>query len=180
MQRTVERAELRRRREKRSPDRWVAPYFVAYVKAYLAKQWDISEDTLKKGGLKIVTTLQPKLQKDAENTLVSQLKRLSRRGDLQGALVCIDPWTGHVVAMVGGRDYYDEAHRGQFNRATQARRQPGSTMKPYIYAAAMEMGYSPRSLVIDSPLHVDGTHEMQEIARAATRSKTTTLFIAAG
>ncbi len=162
VQRTIERAELRRRREKRSPDRWVAPYFVAYVKAYLAKQWDISEDALKKGGLRIVTTLQPQLQKEAENTLISQLKRLSRRGDLQGALVCIDPWTGHVVSMVGGRDYYDEAHRGQFNRATQARRQPGSTMKPYIYAAAMEMGYAPKSLVIDSPLHVDGTHEIRK------------------
>lgn len=171
VQRTVERAELLRRREKRSPDRWVAPYFVAYVKAYLAKQWDISEDTLKKGGLKIVTTLQPQLQHDAENTLIAQLKRLSRRGDLQGALVSIDPWTGHVVAMVGGRDYYDEAHRGQFNRATQARRQPGSTMKPYIYATAMEMGYSPNSIVIDSPLYVNGEHEVRSKTRDAHEIK---------
>ncbi len=159
MQRTIERSALRRRREKRTPEHWKYPYFVAYVKSYL-KQYNIDEAALRKGGLKIVTTIEPQLQDDAERALLKQLNRL---GDskLQGSLVSIDPWTGHVVAMVGGRDYYDKAHNGEYNRAVQAKRQPGSTFKPYIYAAAMEAGYSPNSAVVDSTTRTDGTREVR-------------------
>src|SRR5262249_4373933 len=62
---------------------------------------------------------------------------------LQGALVAMDPDTGHVRAMVGGRDF-DES---RFNRAVQARRQPGSAFKPFVYATALEAGYSPATLI---------------------------------
>lgn len=161
VQRTVERQELKRRREKRNPDRWKYPYFVAYVKSYLAKQYEIDEQVLKRGGLKIVTTIQPKLQEAAEEALHRQLNRLSPSGKLEGALVSIDPWTGHVIALVGGRDYYNKARNGEFNRAVQAKRQPGSTFKPYIYAAAMEAGYSPRSAVVDSTMRTNGTEEVR-------------------
>jgi penicillin-binding protein 1A len=67
---------------------------------------------------------------------------------VQGALVCIDPQTGYIKAMVGGRDFAES----QFNRATNSRRQPGSAFKPLIYAAALENGYTPSTILMDSPV----------------------------
>lgn len=67
---------------------------------------------------------------------------------VQGALLCLDPKTGHVRAMVGGRDFSES----QFNRAINSRRQPGSAFKPFIYAAALEKGYTPSTLLMDSPV----------------------------
>ena len=71
--------------------------------------------------------------------------------ELQGALVAMDPHTGRVLAMVGGYDYA----RSQFNRATQARRQPGSAFKPFVYVAALENGFTPVSRVLDAPFVID-------------------------
>ncbi len=141
----------------RQTEKWRAPYFVQYVRSYLEKQYGWSGDYLNKSGLKIYTTLDPKLQNIAENALVRGVRRHGR--ELQGALVSIDPRTGFVVALVGGKDFYDTAKNGQWNRAVQGKRQPGSTMKPYIYAAAMEAGYTPDSVVIDSPLYLCGDTE---------------------
>ncbi|MGB9629894.1 MAG: penicillin-binding transpeptidase domain-containing protein, partial [Thermodesulfobacteriota bacterium] len=67
---------------------------------------------------------------------------------VQGALLCIDPKTGYVKAMVGGRDFSES----QFNRAIHSRRQPGSAFKPFIYAAALEKGYTPSTILLDSPV----------------------------
>jgi penicillin-binding protein 1A len=67
---------------------------------------------------------------------------------VQSALLCLDPKTGHVKAMVGGRDFSES----QFNRATHSRRQPGSAFKPFIYAAALEKGYTPSTILMDSPV----------------------------
>ncbi len=67
---------------------------------------------------------------------------------VQGALLCLDPKTGYVKAMVGGRDFVES----QFNRAIQSRRQPGSAFKPFIYAAALEKGYTPSTILMDSPV----------------------------
>ncbi|PQV63904.1 penicillin-binding protein, 1A family [Abditibacterium utsteinense] len=158
---TVE-SDLKRNHDKfversRQVEKWKAPYFVSYVRTYLEKQYGWSGDYLNKSGLKIYTTLDPKLQKIAENVLVRGVRR--HGPELQGALVSIDPWTGHVVAMVGGKDYYNTKKNGQWNRAVQGKRQPGSTMKPYIYAAAMEAGYTPDSVVVDSPLYLCGDSE---------------------
>ena len=76
---------------------------------------------------------------------------------VQGALVCIDPKTGYVKAMMGGRDFIES----QFNRAVHSRRQPGSAFKPIIYAAALEKGYTPSTILMDSPVEYsdpDGTY----------------------
>ena len=67
---------------------------------------------------------------------------------LQGALIAMNPHTGRIVAMVGGRSFRDSS----FNRATQAYRQIGSTIKPFVYLAALERGYSPQSLLLDAPI----------------------------
>ena len=71
--------------------------------------------------------------------------------EVSGAMVVEDPWTGRVLAMVGGFSY----DQSQFNRATQALRQPGSSFKPIVYAAALDNGYTPSTVVLDAPLEID-------------------------
>ncbi len=77
--------------------------------------------------------------------------RLHQIPEVSGAMVVEDPWTGRVLAMVGGFSY----DQSQFNRATQALRQPGSSFKPIVYAAALDNGYTPSTLVLDAPLEID-------------------------
>jgi penicillin-binding protein 1A len=77
--------------------------------------------------------------------------RLQQVPEVSGAMVVEDPWTGRVLAMVGGFSY----DQSQFNRATQALRQPGSAFKPIVYAAALDNGYTPSTLVLDAPIEID-------------------------
>ena len=116
------------------------------------------------GGLRVYTTLDPALQQAAEKVLEDGITAIERRRGyahprktdkgaaeyLQGALVALDPTTGAVRAMVGGRDFGES----RFNRATQAKRQSGSAFKPFVYAAALEAGYSPASVIsnLNSPV----------------------------
>lgn len=118
-----------------------APYFLDYVSEQLQQHY--SREDLNRLGLNIYTTLDLEIQLAAEEALAAGLTRLEAghpgyqrhqsQGPLQGALLVVQPQTGVVLAMVGGRDYTES----QFNRITQARRQPGSTFKPLIYAMAM-------------------------------------------
>ena len=77
--------------------------------------------------------------------------RLRQLPEVSGAMVVMDPWTGRVLAMVGGFSF----DQSQFNRATQAYRQPGSTFKPLVYSAAIDNGYTPASIMIDGPIEID-------------------------
>jgi penicillin-binding protein 1A len=77
--------------------------------------------------------------------------RLRQIPEISGAIVAMDPWTGRVLAMVGGFSY----DQSQFNRATQAMRQPGSSFKPFVYAAALDNGYTPSTVVVDGPIEID-------------------------
>ena len=139
-----------------------APFFVDFLKRELAENY--SHQVLTAEGLKIFTSLDLHLQKIAEKALVDGLRRLEetypylrKRGEedhLEGALVVIRPQTGEIKAMVGGRDY----QKSQYNRVFQARRQPGSTFKPFTYLAALMYGaengerrFTPVSRVDDSP-----------------------------
>ena len=118
----------------------LAPYFVDYVNRLAGSD---SEQ-------RIYTTIDLELQELAEAALKKQLERLDSRAKdkkPQAALVALDPHTGDVLAMVGGRDYATT----QLNRATDAQRQPGSTFKPFVYAAAVEDGMSPVRLFVDAP-----------------------------
>ena len=128
-------------------DNSLAPYFVDYVNRLAESQFETSGATQR-----IYTTIDLELQQAAEVTLKRQLDRLdvlyADRGlKPQAALVALDPHTGDVLAMVGGRDYAES----QLNRATDALRQPGSTFKPFVYAAALEDGMSPVQLFMDAP-----------------------------
>lgn len=91
---------------------------------------------------KVYTTFIPELQDAAERAVASGLRRAGR-ARLQAALVAMDPATGDILAIVGGRDYL----ASQFNRATRSRRQPGSAFKPFLFAAALDRGYSPVSVI---------------------------------
>jgi penicillin-binding protein 1A len=123
-----------------------AEYFRDAVSRELIERF--GADAVYTGGLRVYTTLDRDLQRLAENVMATRLRGFNRR--LQGALVAIDPQTGWVKAIVGGRSF----HETQFNRALDARRQPGSAFKPFIYAAALESGFSPGSVIdgLDTPI----------------------------
>jgi len=153
-----------------------APYFVEQVRRDLEERFG---ELLYTGGLRIYTAIDPALQIEAEAALEEQLRlveggtyggfrhisyerftqqRLEQEDEsgvnhtpyLQGAVAVLDPHTGAVLALVGGRDF----RHSQFNRATQALRQPGSAFKPFVFAAALESGRSPLYHLSDSPLFV--------------------------
>ena len=128
----------------------LAPYFVDYVNRVIESQLDSSESPDERG-LRLYTTIDLELQQLAEASIKRQLERLDKvykgRATPQAALVAMDPKTGDVLAMVGGRDYAES----QLNRVTDARRQPGSVFKPVVYTAALEAGLSPLSLYQDVP-----------------------------
>jgi penicillin-binding protein 1B len=124
----------------RAGDASLAPYFVDYVNRIAETEFDAS-------GLsqRIYTTIDLELQQAAESALQRQLDRLGNHP--QAALVALDPHTGNILAMVGGKSYAES----QLNRATDAKRQPGSTFKPFVYAAALEDGMSPVQPILDAP-----------------------------
>jgi 1A family penicillin-binding protein len=126
-----------------------ALYFMETVRRQVMQQYG-SADVLR-GGLRIYTTIDMTLQKQAEDAVRTRLDQLDKTGQLEGALVALDPQTGEVLALVGGRDF----HESPFNRAIQAKRQPGSAFKPLLFAAAIEQGYSPSSLItgMDTPIY---------------------------
>ncbi|MBO8172066.1 MAG: PBP1A family penicillin-binding protein [Bacillaceae bacterium] len=120
-----------------------APYFRDYI-IYLAEEkYGIDRDLITHGGLKIYTTLDADMQKKAEEVVD---KYLPDNRNLQAALIAVDPRTGHIKAMVGGRDYQES----QYNRVF-ARRQPGSSFKPFLYLAAVENGFSPLTEMKSEP-----------------------------
>ena len=154
----------------------IAPYYVEWVRQQLENQFG---QRLYEQGLKVYTTLDVDLQSAAERALENQLRKIEsgtygayshpsfesylsraseRTGEaaaanspyLQGSFVAMDPRTGAVRALVGGRDFDDS----KFNRATQALRQPGSTFKPIVYADAVQSGRPPSYIVDDSPVAV--------------------------
>ncbi len=151
-----------------------APYFVEMVRLQLDERY--GTNAVYEGGLRVYTTLDMDLQQAAERSLERQLSSLesdlklkptlssyvvpavesSRGGQttpyLQGAFVALDPRNGYIRALVGGRDW----NHSNFNRATQARRQPGSAFKPFVYTAAMDNGFRPTDIVVDEPVSFPG------------------------
>ncbi|MEO8945976.1 MAG: penicillin-binding transpeptidase domain-containing protein, partial [Gemmatimonadaceae bacterium] len=152
----------------------IAPYFVEWVRQQLDQQFG---KQLYDQGLNVYTTLDLDMQTAAELAMERQLRAVEggkfgaykhptyeeyvaklSTGEsgtgvspyLQGAFVAVDPRTGGVRALIGGRDFYDS----KFNRATQALRQPGSTFKPIVYAAAVQSGQSASTIIDDSPVSV--------------------------
>ena len=102
----------------------------------------------------IETTLDPGLQQEAERLVAVHLQELANRNVTNAAVVSLDPRDGRIVAMVGSAGFDDASHAGQVNMAL-AERQPGSALKPFLYAAAFEHGYTPASMLLDVPSTFD-------------------------
>ena len=140
-----------------------ALYFIDEIRRQLSIRF--GEGAVLRAGLRVYTTLDPGLQKAAEDAVESRLAELDAqertlrkpRSDgnaIEGSLVAIDPKSGEVLALVGGRDF----HSTPFNRAVQALRQPGSAFKPLVYAVALENGMVPSTVLdhLDDPIPANG------------------------
>ncbi len=143
-----------------------APHFSLAVKEYLVNKY--GERAVSSGGLKVITTLDVKLQVAAEKAVQ---EGVARNADLyngrNAALIAEDPKTGQILAMVGSKDYFGDPEpkgctssvnclfEGNFNVATQALRQPGSALKPFVYMTAFQKGYSPKTVLFDVQTEFD-------------------------
>jgi penicillin-binding protein 1A len=158
-----------------------APYVVEWVRQWLVERYGLT--AVNTSGMTVVTTVDPVLQEAANRALVEGLARTeslpgwrwprhagpggagrgARTSYLQGLLVALDPRSGDVLALVGGRDFRDS----EFNRAVQGYRQAGSAFKPFVYAAALAGGMPPTTLLSDAPIDLprgDGTRWRPENA----------------
>lgn len=135
-----------------------APHFVLYVKELLARQF--GEQVVERGGLQVTTTLDYKLQKDAEKIIREEIDNLEDYHVGNGAAMINDPKTGEILTLIGSKDYFadplpenctsgkDCIFEPNYNTAF-AKRQPGSSLKPIIYAEAFEKGFTPATLLMD-------------------------------
>ena len=123
-------------------------YFAEDVRRQLLGS--LGRETLYNQGLYIKTTIVPEFQRAASAALAKELDAYNagREDKLQGAIIAMNPHTGRVLAMTGGRAFSESS----FNRATQAYRQIGSTIKPFVYLSALERGFSPQTLILDAPI----------------------------
>ncbi|TCL75239.1 penicillin-binding protein 1A [Hydrogenispora ethanolica] len=163
----------------------VAGYFLDYLREDLLKHEGFTEDQLRFGGYKIYTTLDLNIQKAAEATM-TQLPKVPAKVQPQGALVSLNPKNGGILAMVGGSSYRES----QYNRAVRSARQPGSAIKPFVYATALERGYTAANIMEDkpisftlgngktwAPINYDRTFHGRMSLREALRNSTNTVAV---
>jgi len=124
-----------------------AGHFVMYVRQLLADQF--GDQMVQTGGLQVTTTLDYKMQSQAEKIVKDQIDGLKKYDVSNGAAMIEDPKNGEILTMVGSKDYFSDDIDGNFNVVTQANRQPGSSMKPIIYAKGFEKGYTPSTMLMD-------------------------------
>ncbi|ACB52879.1 penicillin-binding protein 1A [Crocosphaera subtropica ATCC 51142] len=127
-----------------------APYFTDYIRQQLPNY--LSQEVIQAGGITVETTLNTQWQAAAEKAIENAISYGRWQGYKQASLTAIDPRNGQIKVMVGGNDY----ENNQYNRVTQAKRQPGSTFKAFVYATAIAAGFSPYRTFTDAPYIVDG------------------------
>ena len=126
-----------------------APHFVMYIIEQLAETY--GEEALAEQGLRVITTLDWELQKEAERIVAQKAASNTVKFNASNAgLIASDPKTGDLLVMVGSRDYFSDEIDGNFN-VTLASRQPGSSIKPFVYATAFSKGYLPATILFDVP-----------------------------
>ncbi|MDO8512547.1 MAG: PBP1A family penicillin-binding protein [bacterium] len=130
-------------------DRIQAPHFVFYVREQLEK--DFGATLVDAGGLKVITTLDAKMQRSAEDAIALQAPKNLKYGAKNAALVAIDPKNGDIVAMVGSVDYFDTENDGNVNVAIRPR-SPGSSFKPIVYASLLKKGFTTETMLADVPI----------------------------
>lgn len=124
----------------------IAAHFVMYVRELLEQKY--SEELIKEGGFKVVTTLDMNLQKIAEKTVPEAVGKNKKYNASNAALVSVDPTNGQILAMQGSKDYFDREHDGNVNVCLSLR-QPGSSFKPYAYAKAFQKDYTTETILYD-------------------------------
>lgn len=145
---------------KQKKEKIIAPHFVMYVKEQLANKY--GEKMIEQGGFKIYTTIDLYKQEIAEETVAEHVERIQGKYEAENAaLISIDPKNGQVLAMVGSIDYFSDEIDGQVNITTSLR-QPGSSLKPLIYAAAFEKGYTPDTILYDVVTNFDVRDEEED------------------
>jgi len=125
------------------------PHWVNFVRAQLEAQYDAQ--TIYRSGFIVYTTLDPRMQDEAQRMVTEQVGLLADKNAHNGALVSIKPSTGEILAMVGSPDFNNDAIAGQVNMADSPTRQPGSSIKPITYVAAFEKGWTPSTWIWDVP-----------------------------
>lgn len=164
-----------------------APHFVMYVRQFLEEQY--GKEQIEKGGLKITTTIDPKMQEAAELAVANYAEQNLERYDASNAsLVATDPNNGQILAMVGSVDYWNDEIDGKVNVALRSRL-PGSSFKPIVYAAAFLQGYAPSTVLYDvktkfgswyEPENYDGEYRGPVSMRRALASSLNVPAIKAG
>lgn len=138
-----------------------APHFVMHIREYLEQKYG---ESVAGDGLKVTTTLDYSLQEKAEEIIKRKALENDRLYHATNAgLVAVDSKTGQVLVMVGSRDYFDEEVDGQYNIAT-AERQPGSSFKPFVYAAGLNKGYTPETILFDLPIQFSTACAPQDLS----------------
>ncbi|MBA3415254.1 MAG: transglycosylase domain-containing protein [Chloroflexia bacterium] len=128
------------------------PHFVQYVRMYLDEMYPDRDFT--KGGLNIYTTIDTRLQERAEQMVAEQVVQLEGYGARNAAMTVVVPGSGEILAMVGSANFDDVSIEGMVNITTSAQ-QPGSAIKPLVYAAAFEQGWTPGTVVLDAPIRME-------------------------
>lgn len=142
-----------------------APHFVMYIREQLVEKF--GEEALAERGMRVITTLDWKLQEEAERIVAEKAAYNAETFNADNAgLVAIQPQTGDVLVMVGSRNYFDEEIDGNFN-VTLAPRQPGSSIKPIVYASAFSKGYTPDTVVFDLKTQFSTACEPYDMSNAA-------------
>lgn len=131
-----------------------APHFVFYVKDQLETL--LGASYVEKGGLKVTTTLDLPFQDKAQQIVSEEIAKVENLHITNGAAVVMDPNNGEVLAMVGSKDYFAKDYDGQYNVAVDGLRQPGSSIKPVTYLAALRKGFTPVSMIMDTPTSFPG------------------------
>ena len=139
------------------------PHWVTMVRGQLEEEY--GAQALYKLGLTVYTTIDPKLQEAAQEIVTRQVAAMAANHAYGGALVAMDVETGQILSMVGSPDFASEANSGQVNMAA-ALRQPGSALKPFVFAAAFEKGWTPATLIWDVPSEFSPTGRKEDLSYA--------------
>jgi len=146
-----------------------APHFSIFIRSYLESKY--GKDVLEQDGLKVLTTLDYKLQAKAEELVAKYAAENKEKFNASNAaLVAIDPKTGQILAMVGSKDYFNEEDGGNFN-VTLARRQPGSSIKPFVYATAFKKGFTPDTVLFDLDTEFNSSCNPDHTPKPGTNTK---------
>lgn len=148
-----------------------APHFVMAIQEYLVEKY--GEDTIDKTGMKVVTTLDWNLQQEAETAVTDGVAQNTKLYEgTNASLVAEDPKTGQILALVGSANYHDLTNNGNYDVATQGLRQPGSSLKPFVYLDAFEKGYTPDTVLFDVPTEFSTDSSCPAVPNFSSTNKT--------